>query len=275
MKKLYVLVLLLCGCLHLSAQDKKTISEGTITISTNQRMKFTNLRFVNDQVVFNDNNTKSDFTYFMNSIKSIVDDKGTTIYLKTGEKLPVERVLTEDQMLRKINPPLRDVKQVYAKIVFKNGTILRTYIKTRTSILDSERLDELSIDRRVVVIDNNEKVRYKTEDIDSIKFVDYKYNNRVFVGVGEGFREVLYDGKIKWYRMYSYGTNYKINSSDFMYNTEINQWFYLGAFTNRRKKFREMTILRPDLLPFIEEMSIEDKYIVKLLYKYEKDSSNN
>lgn len=271
MKKVYLFVAIMYCCLNLSAQDIKTVSAGTITIITNQQMKFTNLRFVEDQVLFINSSTKSEFTYFMNSIRSIVDDKGTTIYLKAGEKLPVERVLTEDQKLRKLNPPLRDRKQVYAKIVFKNGTILRTYIKATISIIESDRLNELSIDTRVVAIDNDEKVRYKAEEIDTMKFVDYNYNYRIFVGIGKGLRELLFDGKIKWYRIYSQGSDYMINSTDYMYNTELNQSFFLGAFNNRRKKFREMTILRPDLLPFIDEMSIEDKYILQLLDKYEDD----
>lgn len=271
MKKIYLFVVLMYCCLNLSAQDIKTVSAGTITIITNQQMKFKNLRFVEDQVLFINSSTKSEFTYFMNSIRSIVDDKGTTIYLKAGEKLPVERVLTEEQKLLMLNPPLVDRKQVYAKIVFKNGTVLRTYIKTKTNIFDSDRLDEISIVTRVVAINNKEKVRYKAKEIDSMKFVDYNYNYRVFFGDGKGLQEVLYDGKIKWYRMYWRDTNYSTHTADYMYNTELKQLFNLSLFNNRRKKFREMTILRPDLLPFIDEMSIEDKYILQLLNKYEDD----
>lgn len=273
MIKVYLLFyLLFCG-VYGNAQEKNSVSSGTITITTNQQMKFTNLRFVADQVLFISTETKSEFTYFMNSIRSIVESDGTTIFLKEGSKLPVERPVTEEEQIRKKYPPLMDRKQVYAKIDFKSGATLWTYIKASISIIEPERLNELSIDQKVTAINGKEKTRYDAADIKRIAFIDFRYNERIFVGFSNSLHELLFDGKIKWYRIYSQGSNYKIDHVDYMYNTELEESFFLGVFNNRRKKLKEMTVLQPDLVPYIEEMRIEDQTLSFLVRKYEKGTS--
>ena len=79
MKKLLQLLFLLIS-LTVFSQGIKPIDRGFITITTGQKIEFTNLRFQDNQVVFKNVATKSEFNYFLNSVKTIVDGDNSIVF---------------------------------------------------------------------------------------------------------------------------------------------------------------------------------------------------
>lgn len=64
------------------AQNRLPVQKGFITIVTGQKMEFINLKFQDDQVKFTNVTTRSEFTYFLNSVKRIEDLNKNIIYQK-------------------------------------------------------------------------------------------------------------------------------------------------------------------------------------------------
>lgn len=82
MKKIVLTILILIvNCIAFYAQEKLPISRGFITLYTNQKMEFTNLRYQDNKVIFMNVETKSEFTYFINSVKLIEDIDKTILYI--------------------------------------------------------------------------------------------------------------------------------------------------------------------------------------------------
>lgn len=78
---IYTLVLVFNSFL-LFAQNHLPVQKGYVTIVTGQKMEFINLKFQGDQVLFTNVTTRSEFTYFLNSIKRIEDLDKNIIYQK-------------------------------------------------------------------------------------------------------------------------------------------------------------------------------------------------
>ena len=75
-------------CAFTFAQTK-TVASGTISITTGQKMNFTNLRFIeNEQVVFKNKETQSEFYYFLKTVKLIVDSNNNVVYENTSLPKP-------------------------------------------------------------------------------------------------------------------------------------------------------------------------------------------
>lgn len=270
MKKILLLSMLLISSFNLFAQDRKPVSAGEITIVTNEIMKFKNLRFVDNQVVFLNIDTKSEFTYFLNSIKSIENAAGENVYLKQGEVLQVIKLVAKTDWTNG-NPPLRQEKKVYAQIIFKNGDTLKTYIKVKIPFYESDGLSEVSLNTKVTAIEGDNKIKYNAEDIQSLRIIDFYFRDRLFVSQHKQLEELMFDGKIKWYRSYYKGVKDDvIRSHDYLFHQEMKILANLGMLNNRRKKLKEITIAKPDLATFIDTMEIDDASILKLLKKFEE-----
>ncbi len=89
MKKL--LFLFLIGFLTTaSAQTKASVSKGTLMLYDKRVISFTNLRFVDNTVMFINNDTASEFTYFLTSIRTITDDAGAIVFSQSEEHFAVK-----------------------------------------------------------------------------------------------------------------------------------------------------------------------------------------
>jgi hypothetical protein len=85
MRKFCVFVVLVFCSSIFYAQEKANISKGFITLVTNQKMEFTNLHYDIDKIIFTNIQTKSEFTYFVNSVKLIEDIDKNVLYAKKIE----------------------------------------------------------------------------------------------------------------------------------------------------------------------------------------------
>lgn len=106
-----VFLLLLNNLFFVFAQEIPDTKKGFITLSTNQKYEFTNLKIVNNQVIFINVATKSEFIYFKNAVKLIVDEQENVVYkslqYEEEEKRKKEKGLTEKpkEILFKANYP--------------------------------------------------------------------------------------------------------------------------------------------------------------------------
>lgn len=158
---------------------------------------------------------------------------------------------------------MREKKQIRAEIILKNEDTLKTHIKVRTNLFDSTLLDEHSINKVIKSITNGVIIKYSAEEIKKIRFIDFKNNERVFVAFSDQLAELLFDGKIEWTRLHS-----SSGFIDILTNKRLNQFVMLSVLNNNRNQLRKITILRPDLLPLIDSMSLSFKDIFILLEKY-------
>ncbi|MNK24450.1 hypothetical protein D3C87_427560 [compost metagenome] len=81
-KKITLLLILFLFFSSFYAQSQKSIEKGVITLITNQKMKFKNLKFIEDQVVFTNLSTNSEYTYFLKAVRQIEDETKAIVYRK-------------------------------------------------------------------------------------------------------------------------------------------------------------------------------------------------
>lgn len=107
MKKNALIVFALLINLYGFAQEIKPMSKGFITVTTGQKMPFTNLRIIDNQVIFMNVETKTEFTYFVANIKQLEDmDKNVIYTKKTIEKTePKKEVKIVNDSLFRPNYP--------------------------------------------------------------------------------------------------------------------------------------------------------------------------
>lgn len=161
--------------------------------------------------------------------------------------------------------------EIDAKIVLMNNDTLKTKIDVYASIFELDNISALSINRVVRTIVNRSIVKLKAEDIRQMSFTDLKGNKRLFVQKNEVLQELMFNGKIKWFRNYgrnSYDGTTIIN--DLMIN-EFGEIIEIGQLTmSRRKKIKEITKHKPQLIQIIDDMKINDENYLKVLKKYEE-----
>ena len=188
--------------------------------------------------------------------------------MKEGQLLPIKPVPQVDWTDG--NVPLRNEKKVYAQIIFKNGDTLNTYIKVNIAFNRTDKLSEISLNKKVTAIIAEEKVKYEAVEIKSLRFVDFFFRERKFVLNGKELVEVMFDGKIKWYRNYYKGYDDVVRSRNLFVSKDSNHIVDLGLFNKTRNILKDMTSSRPDLIPFIESMDVDDRNVIKLLKQFEE-----
>lgn len=123
-----VVVLLATVCL---AQNNSTIPSGTIFLTNNETIEFTNLKFIDNTVVFINNATKTEFTYFKNTVKYINNAMGQRVF--TNGNL----VYATENLSKKKDEVKQDLK---AEMPIENSTIL---VETKTKEAVSIKKDSL------------------------------------------------------------------------------------------------------------------------------------
>ena len=109
--KLNFILLFFFFCTIILGQEIPKTKKGFITLTTNQKYEFTNLKVVNNQVIFINVATKSEFIYFKNAVKLVVDEQENVVYksqqYEEEEKRKKEKGLTEKpkEILFKANYP--------------------------------------------------------------------------------------------------------------------------------------------------------------------------
>lgn len=168
-------------------------------------------------------------------------------------------------------------KTLTTKIILKNNNdTLTEKLRVITNIFWPNLLNELSVNQRIVVIDSlNKKRIIKAIDIKKMSFVDFKQKERTFIGVFWGkydktLKELLYDGKIKWYREYnSNAYDGSIMTTDIMLD-EKNEIVRIGLLNSKKNKLKEITKSKPELIESIENTKLTDDNVLMILKKYDE-----
>lgn len=112
-KRLIYIFFLFFNSFILFAQNNLPVQKGYVTIVTGQKMEFINLKFQGDQVVFTNVATRSEFTYFLNSVKRIEDIDKKVIYQK-------EEVIKSDGVSENKSSGLSLIKESPATLIKKD-----------------------------------------------------------------------------------------------------------------------------------------------------------
>lgn len=104
MKKITITILfILVNTIFAYAQvEIKPMPKGFITVTTGQKMQFTNMRVQDNQVTFMNVETKTEFTYFVTNIKQLDDEKNNIIYAKKviAKEVSKEIIPVNDSLFR-------------------------------------------------------------------------------------------------------------------------------------------------------------------------------
>lgn len=200
-------------------------------------------------MIFTNVDTKTEFTYFFNSIKKIEDADGNIVYSQIPINNPNNIEVQKDK--NHIYPKSNFKNTLRADILFINNDTLYTNIKISTNLFDSDLINELSFNKKILVVENDTKTKYEAKEIKQLKFTDYKYKERIFVLKGEELVEQLYDGRIKWYRYYYSNSSGNVSSGDYMTN-EANEGIGVSYLFNTKKSLKNITKAKPELISLIE-----------------------
>lgn len=166
--------------------------------------------------------------------------------------------------------------EIDSKITMTNGKVIETKIPFRVNMFSRDLINELSVtDKKIVLLENGEKIKYSASTIQKLEFTDLKNKNRVFVHAPDfqdTLVEMLHDGKIKWYRSYfANGYDGSVQRSDFLSKNDTVQ--KLGLFVNNRKRLKALMGDRPELEPLIEKINydkLNDEDLLNILKKYDE-----
>lgn len=156
---------------------------------------------------------------------------------------------------------------------------------------DTSTVNEPSFLNTVKIVNEDDKGLLKEDwikakNINFLKFTDYSGKNRVFVtrnydkrikiidSVNYHLFEILFDGKISWYRTYwNHNADRSKLSKDFFVKQGERKASIVDMFTTHKKKLLKLTMERPDLIPEIEKCKYEQDIFEILELYNEKPSS--
>jgi hypothetical protein len=172
MKKIVVFIFTIVANFYCLCQEIKPMAKGFITVTTGQKMAFSNLRVLENQVVFMNDETKTEFTYFVVNIKQIEDEKNNILYTKVIATKK-EQSISQTEVIEKDTPQIKKV--VLSKLEFVNSSKI---------LLDGKKLDMESV--RAIMKTNN----YALENFNSGK--TYQTIGNISIGAGVGL--IVYGG---------------------------------------------------------------------------------
>lgn len=165
-------------------------------------------------------------------------------------------------------------KELDAKLITWENDTVNVKLRVVTNMFWPDLLNELSLNEKLTKINatgKTEKVRATT--VKSLLFTDFKNNERRFENILPGrsrLYEVIYDGKIKWYRdYYPHGYDGSVQMTDIFVNEEGKRE-NVGLFNSMKKKLAIITAAQPSLAPDIEQMKVDREGVLSILKKYEE-----
>ena len=166
---------------------------------------------------------------------------------------------------------------VPSKITFNDGKELNTKIRFHVNLFQENLIDEQSlIGKKIITGDEDIKdVKYLSSDIQKIEFTDLKGQPRIFINDPKynGKVEILYDGKIKWYRtFYRNGYDHSTQLVD-SFQKEGQKRVTLNIFKNNKKLLKELFADKPELIPEIDLINynrLKKEDLIKILRKYDE-----
>ncbi len=166
-------------------------------------------------------------------------------------------------------------KILQAQIILNNNDTLNQNIKVKTSLFSPNDLDVFSVNKQIVIIDSlKKKHTIDATEIKKMTFVDFQQKKRIFVGIflfkrDQILKELVHDGKIKWYRAYYPHFDGSIVYSEIMIN-ENNETVTIDPINSKRKKLKVITKAKPELAKVIEMNEMTNENILTILQLYDE-----
>ncbi len=162
-----------------------------------------------------------------------------------------------------------------AQLMTFNNHTSQVKIKVVTNMFSPKLLNELSVNSRLLIVqENGKKFPMTVVNVKELTFVDLQGAQRKFINISGDRRsltELVYDGKIKWHRQFSRNAyNGSIIIDDIFIN-ERNEKVTQGAFTGVKKQLAKLTESKPELITQIESTYLNKEGIIQILKKYEED----
>jgi len=158
-----------------------------------------------------------------------------------------------------------------AVVVKNTNDTVKAKIRISTNIFSPDMVTESSFYKVVRLVDDNHK---KIEKIDAkdIKELTFTFNDqkRTYVNDGRKLKEVMYLGKIKWYRIF----NQNLYDQSMQYGDEFidedGKSYSIGMFGGRRATLLKVIKNNPELIQEIKELkTAANEDIINILKKYE------
>lgn len=164
------------------------------------------------------------------------------------------------------------------KIIYKDGTEKNARVKFLTNWMWRDLIEESSIAfKSIPIVDENNKVKNISSSlVQKLEFVDLKGKSRTFVSHPQYkyLVEEIYDGKrIKWFRVYSISSYDHTTHQHNHLLKKYNKTVVLGVFSNNKKKLKELTKDRSDLIPLIDNINFDrlvEEDLIEVLKKYDE-----
>lgn len=144
---------------------------------------------------------------------------------------------------------IEDKNALDAEILFMNGQHVKTKIKAAKNPF-YKKIVETSVIKYIPIYDNQGKSIYISyELIKQMTITDFVGEQRIFVNRGSQFKslqEILYDGKIKWYRYFFTNAYNRSLQYDDIFVDENGQEASTGLFTSLKSVLIKTTIAKPE-----------------------------
>ncbi len=165
-------------------------------------------------------------------------------------------------------------KIVDIEIITKYNDTINSKLKVRTHLLTPDVIDIGGIiDGLIYKNSQGKKMRISPINIRRLRFTDLQNKERIFYNDGtKTLNELMYQGKIRWYRTFSTST---YDGHLIIYDCFENEHYEraCGSFNlGIKAKLKEITRRsRPDLEDFIDRMKMEHDIIIFILKKYDEE----
>lgn len=171
------------------------------------------------------------------------------------------------------NTIVSDPNAMDAEITFVNNESVNTKIQGRKNIFYGT-LTETSINQKFKMYDRaGKKHSVSHQLVQKMVLKDYEGKERTFIkrdAEDASLYEVVYDGKIKWFKEYyphSYDASVQVTNH---FVNEENATVQVGNFNSMKKKLKELTASKPELSVEIEKLSNpKEEDIIAVLKAYE------
>ncbi|MDR1875990.1 MAG: hypothetical protein LBQ84_00040 [Flavobacteriaceae bacterium] len=160
-----------------------------------------------------------------------------------------------------------------ARIIKINHDTINVKMRVDVNLFKQTLLIVTSFNKRIRVIDDSgKKKKIQAKLVKELSFTDFDGNYRRFVGYknDNDLKEILHDGKIKWYRSYYSDIYGGLQLESDILTDEQNNIVNVGAI-GWKKKFREMIQSKLSL----QNVVITRDNILMIVNKYDEDDDVN
>lgn len=159
-------------------------------------------------------------------------------------------------------------------IIKNDGTTIDGKMRVYTGLFNKNYIDIRSFLRNVFIVDENNKKleRIKAKDIQELRYTSLQGEPVKFLNNGPLMKLEVYVGsKIKWHRHFTINAYDQSIQGIEVFIDENGKEYQVGLFNSLKKKLKELTQSKPELVPEIEKVKHDHDSILSIIKKYEEE----